>query len=240
MFNNQNIIIIAVTFLATVVTLFISEKISDYKLRDIALVVTGFVSISAIILGYVSFYRSERNQKKLNDNIKKLDNLRKSLQNIARHEKLSWLLNEDQLLLIEQSKKNCKEIWIVSPDPSDDTGKSPWVAVIQDNISNGMMYYYIAPNTDFFDGAIKGLKTVFRDNLEKCNVLKLDNKEYHSLPHAHLVVYDPHNHHDESECFAEIDIEEKGWWICLPKNKHNFVVGKLLPLVKESVALRNL
>lgn len=240
MFNNQNIIIILVTFIATVATLFISGQISNYDLRDFLLVLTGFISVSGVSLGFMSYFRSEKNQKIIDENIEKLDSLRELMQNIASHESLSWLINENQLLQIENSKKNCKEIWIVSPDPSDDTGNSPWVAIIRDNISNGITYYYIAPETDFLDGAIKGLKSVFRSNLGKCYVLKLDFKEFKMLPHEHLVIYDPHNHHDESECFAELDVEEVGWWICLPKNKHNKVVAKLLPLIEKSIPLKNL
>jgi len=61
MFNNQNILIIVVAFFATILSLFISVKIGNFEIRDVALALTGFISIAAVILGYLSFYRTEKN-----------------------------------------------------------------------------------------------------------------------------------------------------------------------------------
>ena len=88
MFKNQNIITNLIIFLATIITLFISEKIHDYDLRKVLLISTGVISISGIMLGYLSFFRSIKNQEEINENIIKLDNLREMLQNIAQHKKL--------------------------------------------------------------------------------------------------------------------------------------------------------
>ncbi len=139
---------------------------------------------------------------------------------MTRHENLSWLLNEAQLLQVEKSKRKCKEIWIISPDPSNDTGNSPWVEVIRDNINNGITYYYIVPTTDYLDGAINGLKTFFRRRLEKYRILKINMEGYNALPHEHLVLYDPQNQYDETGCFAELDIEEKKMVDLFTKKKH--------------------
>ena len=234
---NQNLIIIFVTFLATIVTFFVSGKVSSFEIRDVALVVTSFISVSAIILGYLAFYRTEKNQKQINENIKDLKAIKESYENLFTHEKIEWLLNDNQLLTIESLKKNSKEIWIVSPDPSDDTGDSPWTKVIKKNVKDGIIYYYISPKSDSLEGAIKGLKSVFRDNLEMCRIVKLEPFDFERLPHEHLVIYDPHNDHNESDSFAEVDVEEKGWWVKLPLNRQNIIVGKLLPLIKNSKVL---
>jgi len=234
---NQNLIIIFVTFLATIVTFFVSGKINDFEIRDVILVVASFISISAIVLGYLAFYRTEKNLHKINENIKDLKKIKKSYENLIKHEKIEWLFNEKQLLTIETSKKGSKEIWIVSPDPSDDTGDSPWTKVIKQNIKDGINYYYISPKSDSLEGAIKGLKSVFRDNLEMCKIVKLEPSDFERLPHEHLVIYDPHNDYNESDSFAEVDTVEKGWWIKVPLNRQNVIVGKLLPLIKDSKVL---
>lgn len=234
---NQNLIIIFVTFLATVVTFFVSGKVSEFETRDVILVVTSFISISAIILGFMAFYRAEKNQSLINENIEKLSDIKESYEKLVTHQKIEWLLNDDQLLTVEQLKRCCKEIWIVSPDPADDTGDSPWTAVIKQNIQDGISYYYISPKSPSLDGAIKGLKTIFRDNLDQCMIVKLKPSDYEKLPHEHLVIYDPHNDHGESDSFAEIDTEEKGWWVKLPVSRQNIIVGKLLPLIKDSKTL---
>jgi hypothetical protein len=234
---NQNLITNFVTFLATVVIFFVSGKASEFEVLDLILVVTSLISISAIVLGFMAFYKTEKNQYLINENIQKLSEVKISYENLVTHEKIEWLLNDAQLLIVEQQKKSCKEIWIVSPDPTDDTGDSPWTKVIQQNIKDGINYYYISPKSPSLDGAIKGLKTVFRNNLDKCMVVKLTLKEYEQLPHEHLVIYDPHNDHGESDSFAEIDTEEKGWWVKLPVSRQNIIVGKLLPLIKDSKTL---
>ena len=261
---NQSLI----TLLVTAVIFFVSAKVARFEVLDLIFVVTSFTSGFAIVLGFMAFYKTEKNQKlineniqelrevkisnenlneniqklsevkisyeNLNENIQKLSEVKISYENLVTHEKIEWLLNDAQLLIVEQRKKSCKEIWIVSPDPTDDTGDSPWTKVIQKNIKDGINYYYISPKSPSLDGAIKGLKTVFRNNLDKCMVVKLTLKEYEQLPHEHLVIYDPHNDHGESDSFAEIDTEEKGWWVKMPVKRKNKIVGKLLPLIKGS------
>jgi len=234
---NQNLLIIFVTFIATIITFFVSGQVTNLAVRDIALVVTSFISVSAIALGFIAFYRTEKNQKIINENIRVLEEIKTSYEHLISHGKLDWLINDEQLLKIEELKEKSKEIWIVSPNPSDDTGSSKWAEVIRKNIDDGISYFYISPKTVALEGAIKGLKTVFRKNLSMCNIVKLTPTEYEKLPHQHLVIYDPDNNHGESDCFAEIDIEEKGWWIKIPENRRNIIMGKLFPMVKKASKL---
>jgi hypothetical protein len=233
----QNIIIISVTFIATVLMVAMSGQITQYETKDIVLVITSFISILAIILGFMSFFRTERNLLIVTENIGKLEAIRISYHKMIPRNSLSWLYSDRQLRNIEKKKKNSKEIWIVSPDPSDDTGDSPWKKVIKDNLEDGMIYYYFSPDSETLAGAIKGLKTVFRNNLDKCFVYKLESADYERLPYGHMVIYDPHNEHNETDSYAEIETNEKGWWVKLTHSRKNALLGKLFPFIEEAKTL---
>lgn len=233
----QNLLIIIITFVATVTMVFFSGKISSYGIKDVALVITSFLSFLAVITGIIAFYRTEKNLLLAHDNIEKLNQIKVSYQELIPRNKLKWLYSDKQLLNVEKRKINTREIWIVSPDPSDDTGDSPWVKVIDNNIKDGIRYYYFSPDSDSLTGAIKGLKTVFRDHLDKCYIHKLQCSEYESLPHEHLVIYDPHNEYNETDSYAELEVDEKGWWMRLPNNRKNKLLGKLEMFVERAKPL---
>ena len=214
-----------------------SSGFTVYDTADIALAITSCISILAVSAGVVSFYRTEKNQLLVQENILTLQQIKESYELLVPRNRITWLYNDRQLLSIEKKKKNTREIWIVSPDPSDDTGDSPWAKVINGNIKDGINYYYFSPETDSLIGAIKGLKTVFRGHLDKCYIRKLQHSDYESLPHEHLVIYDPHNEHNETDSYAELPIDEKGWWIKIPNNKKNKLLGKLSIFVEHAKPL---
>jgi hypothetical protein len=52
-----------------------------------------------------------------------------------------------------------------------------------------------------------------------------------------MVIYDPHNEYSETDSFAELQTNEKNWWIKLPISESNTLLGKLFPFVKKSKVL---
>ena len=152
-------------------------------------------------------------------------------------DKISWLLTEDQLIALEKGKRRCRTIWVVCRDPTEDTGDTAWAQVLKDNINDGIQYVYVAPKSKALNGAITGLKSVFRGNLELCKIVELEVEEYERLPYEHFVLYDPHNLYDEFDSLAEIDVEEKGWWMRVSRNKRNMMIGRLAPYIRAATPL---
>lgn len=196
------------------------------------------LSFFAIYFGFLAYNRME---KKLDEYKNVMGEFEKAVSIIKQRfdhtDRLSWVIHEDSLLELERNKKRSGNIWVINPDPSDDTGKSEWVPVIQNNVKDGSIYTYISPNRFTLSGAIKGLKTVFRNQLDKCKIVRIPEEEFRKLPFEHLVVYDPDNQSDEIDCFAELIGEERGWWFRIPISKRNEVIGILTNLTNTSECL---
>jgi len=206
---------------------------------EVMLITALFVlALLSIYIGFRGQNKSElgfnRVTKELNGFSKKSDLVLENLRNTS---KLNWIISDNELIFIETQKKKSKEIWIINPDPSNDTGDSPWTSAIKDNLNDGIKYIYIAPNRSTLPGAVNGLKTVFRGFMKQCKILAVTEEQYQNLPFEHLVVYDPLNTTDEIECYAEIIGEERGFWFRIPETKRNEIIGRLSHLVKEAKSL---
>jgi hypothetical protein len=93
----QNILIISITFMTTVVMVSISGQVTQLHIKDIIIIVASFISILAIILGFISFYSSEKNIVIISNNVQKLENVKISYENLIPCNSLSWLYTERQL-----------------------------------------------------------------------------------------------------------------------------------------------
>jgi hypothetical protein len=217
-------------------------KLREWFGTDIMLL-SVFIPICAfgMFFGYLAHNKMEGILGHHNSMIEKFEGLISYAKSRLNHnEKLHWIVPEEHLLEVEKNKQKSKNIWIINPDPSDDTGHSQWVPVIQNNIKDGSIYTYISPKRDTLGGAIKGLKSVFRNNLGQCKIVEFSEDEFKRLPFEHLVVYDPDNHSDETECFAEILGEERGYWFKVPLNKRNEIIGTLSGIVSSAKPLSDL
>lgn len=196
-------------------------------------------------LGLVAYFRSEerlKNFENLHEEfVDRLDAVESSLNfvrdAVENRTKLSWILSTTQILVLEREKELSEHIWVVTDEPEDDTGDSPWVSVIQDNIGDGIMYTYICPDKTGVATAINGLKDVFRDALAQCRVATLPSEEYYRLPYRHIVIYDPNNEAGEMDALCEIDAEQKGWWLRISSAKRNIVIDTVRKFVDQATPL---
>jgi hypothetical protein len=226
--------------ITTILALAFSELSKNISKQFIFLSLFIVFSIFTSTLGLIAYFKAEKQLLKIKKCVGELQLARKVYDQESVHKKLKWLIHDNELLNIEKDKKKSKEIWIVSPDPTDDTGNSPWVQVIKQNITDGITYIYVTPDKPSLNGAIKGLKSVFRGRLNQCKILKLNHEEYKKLPFSHLVIYDPNNTHDEFDCLAELEVEESGWWIRISVRKLNELIGIIDPYIAKSSYLENL
>ncbi|HEV8241528.1 MAG TPA: hypothetical protein VGS57_19355, partial [Thermoanaerobaculia bacterium] len=121
-----------------------------------------------------------------------------------------------------------------------DTGTSPWVPVIRDNLNSGIKYTYVCLQHGGVQGAINDLRGVFRDFESLCQIVILDQIEFERYPYRHIVIYDPCNQGGEMDCYAEINAPERGFWLKLKREERNSVISRAtshLPLAKPIAAL---
>jgi hypothetical protein len=221
--------------LTTVVTVAFAYARTFFEVKWIIFSIFAITANFAIYAGLTAFYRSE---SKHQDSLEVLKSVQERMLNlelaITNRLKFKWILSVEQLQALEKAKKKSHEIWILTEDPSDDTGNSSWVPVIQDNLKNDIKYIYLCLRNSGVRGAINDLKDVFRDYPNSCDVVILDTDEFERFPYRHIVIYDPYNLGGEVDCYAEINAPEKGCWLQLPKAERHSVIGRATDLVAKA------
>jgi len=61
-------------------------------------------------------------------------------------EALSWLIATEQLVAFESQTK-AREIWLISPDLSEDIIDAPFSRVVRENLTRGIEYHFFIPDT---------------------------------------------------------------------------------------------
>lgn len=215
--------------LSTIVTVLFAQARIYFEAKWILLSLFFLTANFAIYAGLVAYRRTEAKHQDALDTIKTSNETLKSLElAIKSHIRFTWILSSEQLMLIEREKTpNCKSIWILTGDPSDDTGTSPWVQIIRNNLADGIKYTYVCLEKTGILGGINGLKETFRNHHDLCDVIIIDRDEYERFPYSHIVVYDPNNDGGEMDCYGEINAPEKGCWLRLTTTERDFVIDRL-------------
>lgn len=231
--------------LTTLVTLVITEVRTVVEPKWLMFSVYLLFSLFASSMGLIAYFRAETNLKEseqlhktATERLEAVEGSLKYVRNaVENRTELSWILSTEQMLVLEREKENSKDIWIVTDDLADDTGDSPWVAVIQNNIADGIAYIYICPEALGVSSAINGLKNVFRGALGQCRFAKIPAAELDQLPYRHIVVYDPGNEAGEMDALCEIDAEQKGWWLRISAAKRNVVIDSVRTYASKATPL---
>jgi hypothetical protein len=202
-------------------------------------VLLAILIILVVILGFSNFYSSKTNSILCNDFLsehgKLLNRLTLLEQAVSNSGTLNWIYSRGQLMLIEQEKTaSCKEIWIVTPDLSTDTGDSPWVATVRDNAEQGIVYRYICEKTEGAEAAASQLANTFRLNQDKCFIAMVDKEVYERFPNHHIVVYDPGNSTGKSESYGELETVQRGYWFKLTTSRHQKVIDRARRILNEN------
>jgi hypothetical protein len=223
-----------------IVVAYIFSLCKDYFDDDVLLIaILITLLIASLAITFYTVRKYTKDSEKLNRNINENSEVLKSLQEtIANSVKFQWILTGKQLIEIERKKTvKCKEIWIVTPELSSDTGNSAWIPAIQDNINQGISYKYICADQPGIQSDIKGMKTTFSNNLNKCFISIIAVEEFKKFSHKHIVVYDPDNSSNEMDCYAEIDASNRDYWFQLVVVQRNAIIDKLSPLIKKAKTL---
>ncbi len=227
--------LIPTALLTTLVTVAFAYVRTFFETKWVIFSIFFITANFAIYAGLIAYYKTESKHQETLDLLKAVrEDLEGFKLAIKSQLKFTWIISSEQLQIVEKSKNKCTVIWILTEDPSDDTGTSPWVPVIQENLSNGIKYTYLCLNHKGIRGAINALKDVFRDFPESCNIVLVDQDEFEHFPYQHIVIYDPNNQSGEMDCYAEIKAPEKGCWLQLTKDERNYVINRASKLVNQS------
>jgi hypothetical protein len=130
-----SILLVSITFVVGNV----SQKFGVW----IALMGTG---VSLIIIFGIALIMKGYGQ---NTYERELRNIVEQLKETLPTAKYSWLYSADEIDMIERNVK-CKEIWVISPDLSNDTSPAAIkiIEAVKKNLKKQIAYTYIVPDTE--------------------------------------------------------------------------------------------
>ena len=226
--------------LTTLVAVIMTELRQHVETKWLIFYIYMIFAFFASGMGLLAYLRSEKaldkNDDKLASFSSELDKVKDSLSFLSdavlNDSRLTWILSDQQVMILEKQKQTCNEIWVITEKPEEDSEGSSWAQAIKDNISDGIEYKYLCPNIKGISSALNGLKVLFKDAPELFYSFTISEEEYDRLPHRHMVVYDPDNDDGEVDALYEIEAPERGWWLRLKKEERNSLIDTLKPYMR--------
>lgn len=161
------------------------------------------------------------------------------LKDIAPSTAYNCLYSQAQMVKLE-SEVQCKEIWVISPDLSNDTGnpEENFIPAVQKNLKRKIIYTYIVPDTETVDAVLPYLKQIFTSHSEQLQVKKVSRDILQMLVTAHIVIYNPNMEGGHTpQIFIELptDIRKYGkrCWINVDNDIGLKLLGRFRKLIEE-------
>lgn len=228
------------------------NRVSDFLAQSYSYIFnTEFSRIPSIIrrdviVLFTTYLRAIKKQINNGSSVEDLYKMKYLIQSFSEREiseilfeksnKIDWIHSEESLLEIEKTKFSCKNVWIVTPDPIEDTADK-WASVIRENSMKGLAYTYILPKDKDFYNAFRQLGKIFGKSINNCSIAMLEPSVISELPSNNIVIYDPKAQNEDRECFSKIQIEERSAWYENSPEKARELVYKLSDTANASIPL---
>ncbi|MEM6853925.1 MAG: hypothetical protein AAF593_05900 [Planctomycetota bacterium] len=171
--------------------------------------VIAAIFASALVSAQVSVEKFERD-------------IDEAITNIRNSPSYSWLKNIDQIHRLESSS-DVEEIWILSPDLSNDVGKGQAVETVKKNIeTNDVRYTYFIPMTARLTWAVGELRQIFASKPDNLSIYVIDKIEFCKIGITHLMIINPNSH--SKSLYLELPISSRNFWI----RAENEFTGRML------------
>ena len=191
-----------------------------YALAIVLLLVLGTVAIVA------AFLRSRDDQA--------FDEHLRIIKRLIEPRRFPWLISEGEIKVIEGCAIG-KEIWVVSPDLMNDTGKAEIIPTLLKNAARGIVYSYVVPDTPLIRTRINELKEVFAKYPDKLRGAILPQNDFRLLSHTHLVIYNPRGEKTQpGRVLLELPINDRDWWVEMSRNDAAEFIGRAADILDST------
>lgn len=171
-----------------------------------------------------------------------LKSIIQELRDVTSSARYSWLYTTAEVNEFE-SKCRCSNIWVVSPDLSNDTGSSAAdiIAVVKKNLRRGITYTYIVPDSEAIDAVLPNLRQTFMSHPEQLRLVRLPQDTFRLLTTAHITMYNPNMEDNRvPDVFIELPIEQRGhgrgYWVKVANDAALGFVGRFRRIVETATS----
>lgn len=105
-------------------------------------------------------------------------------------EALSWLIATEQLVAFESQTK-AREIWLISPDLSEDIIDAPFSRVVRENLARGIEYHFFIPDTAVMRSRAEQLRRRHNQSM-LVHVSFLSDEFFFLVQDFDFVIYNPY------------------------------------------------
>jgi hypothetical protein len=124
-----------------------------------------------------------------------------------------WLYTADDLAR-KQTRINCKEIWVITPDLYRRTLHPQVREIMKKNLERGISYTFLTIASSKTNEAKREMKHFFDTNPNPFKVKEYKEKEFHRLAVTDYIVLNPNEGEDYPlYVFLELPTETRGYWI---------------------------
>ena len=216
--------ILGVGVLTMLVAVFLNkayEKLGlSYLLAGLGCVLL-LIGVNVVIV--VAFLRSERHLR-FREHVA-------IVRQLVEPRRFPWLVSGAELNELEGTAKG-REIWVVSPDLSNDTGDALAIPIVKANAGRGTIYSYVVPNTPVIRARIAELREVFAEHKDKLNGAIIPQSEFCFLSHTHLVVYNPRGEQAEpGRVLLELPVKGRNWWVEMSRDDAACFIGSVAAIL---------
>lgn len=131
----------------------------------------------------------------------------------------SWLKSQVELIQVE-GNVSAKDIWIISPDLSNDTNQAAEIQkAVKRNLKKGITYTYMLPETEEINALLPALRLLFSSYPNQLIVIKIPFEVFQTLTIKHIAIFNPNMEGDRApNVFIEAPVKDEGYWIeVIPK-----------------------
>lgn len=202
------------------------------KLFDLLTVWQAIVSVvivtllASVHLAVAAAYQSDRNSAEISLLISKFESLIKQTYPL-------WLYTSKSLTPFE-AETPFKDVWIVSPDLSNDTfgPEHDIPIVVRKNAIRGVTYTYFIPKKHELIPAVRALRQLFEKLPQKLKIVEMAPVEWEQSFLAHVMVLNPHAVDGaRPSVFMELPLDERGYgrshWIRVGEDIAAKITGRL-------------
>ena len=222
----------SVVLLVLLVGILVSKALD---LLDLTTVIIGVGISTIIVLGTVAIVWGFGQQS---HNLE-LDRIIKELKEITPSAQHDWLYNATELNEIEGNIIS-KNIWVISPDLSNDTG-TPDIDVIhmvKENLRKKVFYTFIVPDIETIKAVLPHLRKTFASRPKQLRIIYLPQEAFRMLTTAHIVIFNPNMENGRNpEVFLELPLQNrgyaKGYWIKAADDAALGFVGRFRKIVEN-------
>ena len=140
-----------------------------------------------------------------------------------------------------EEKTKGKDIWVISPDLSNDTGPDAVdiIAIVKKNLRRKITYTYIVPDTESIKALLPGLSKIFGAHSNQLKIIKIPQNTFQMMTAAHIVIYNPNMDDGEHPLvFLELPINErgygKGFWVKTANDAALAFIGRFRKIVEDA------